>query len=175
LFFGEIAASISSRIECRDLHGACTHGIGCLEKKLSRWVTRREAATILGCSYENVKRLQRIGQLHSYPDKRGVHRFDRREVEALALKRGQHQEIPREKELEAFRLFKLRTPFEDVFLATAIALSKLLELFERFQRGYNYGKPDVHKVDEARIQREHEQQMLEMERELERRRKAVFP
>lgn len=143
-----------------------------MEKKLSRWVTRREAAAILGCSYENVKRLQRIGQLHSYPDKRGVHRFDRREVEALAAKRGVRAELAPEKQVEAFRLFKANASFDDVVLATRISPKELLELHERYLLGYNFGK--IKKVDEERAQREHDQQIREMDREIARRRRAVF-
>ncbi len=46
-----------------------------------------EAARILGCSPETVRRLERLGQLTAQRTESGVRLFDRRDVEHLAQER----------------------------------------------------------------------------------------
>src|SRR5487761_1923175 len=71
-------------------------------------VTRTQAAKMLSTTYQNVRRLQRVGQLHSTPDRHGVHRFDRREVEALAKRRGLQIKPSGELAAKVFAMFKAK-------------------------------------------------------------------
>lgn len=137
-------------------------------------VTRREAAKILGTSYDNVRRMQRIGQLHSVPDRYGVHRFDRREVDALAKARALDVKPTPEKIIQAFKLFKAKAELGDVVLETGLLPHVVRDLHEQFLASYNYDKKKAREDDEARAQREHEEQLREMDRELARRRRATF-
>jgi hypothetical protein len=58
-------------------------------QRLRPRVTRREAAKILQCSYDNVRRLERTGKLLSgKTDRNGTVTHVRREVEELARRRG---------------------------------------------------------------------------------------
>lgn len=144
-----------------------------LSPKLPR-VTRREAAKILGTSYDNVRRMQRIGHLRSTPDRNGVHRFDRREVEALANTRSADAKLTPEKVREVFALFKANAEVADVVLAANLLPHVVRGLHEEFLESYDYGKSESRKEDDARAQREHDEQIREMDRELERRRRAVL-
>ncbi len=136
-------------------------------------VTRSEAAKILKTSYENIRRLQRVGQLHSQPDRHGVHRFDRREVEELARRRGLQIKPSGELAARVFRMFTARRPFHEIVIETEQEPSTILALWQQFQAGFGATDtaPDG---DEAREQREHEEQMREMDLELDRRRRGVL-
>ena len=131
-------------------------------------ITRNEAAKVLGTSYQNVRRLQRVGQLRSDPDRYGVHRFDRREVEELARKRGLQIKPSGELAAHVFALFKERRSFADVVIDTKQEPSVIADLWRQYCAGYpvKQTKSD----DDARAQSQHEQQMREIDRELERRR-----
>ena len=62
-------------------------------------MSRREAAKILGTSYENVKRMQRAYLLVSgVRDQRGHQWLDRQEVDALARQRSARVETARPRE-----------------------------------------------------------------------------
>jgi hypothetical protein len=102
---------------------------GASARQTSR-VTRREAAKILSTSYENVKRLQRVGQLRSSPDRHGVHRFDRREVEELARRRGLQIKPSGELAATVFAMFKAKRSFED------IVIERVCDPLSRLERAY---------------------------------------
>jgi hypothetical protein len=108
---------------------------GATTRKASARVTRREAAKILDTSYENVKRMQRIGQLHSDPDRHGVHRFDRREVEELARRRGLQIKPSGELAARVFRLFKERRNFHDIVIETEQEPDVIRALWAQFNLG----------------------------------------
>jgi hypothetical protein len=137
-------------------------------------VTRTEAAKILSTTYENIRRLQRVGQLHSQPDRHGVHRFDRREVEELARRRGLRIKPSGELAARVFRMFKERKKFHDIVIETEQEPSTILALWQQYQAGFEYGQDGAEETEEERAQREHEAQMREMDRELERRRRGVL-
>lgn len=73
---------------------------------------------MLRTSYQNVRRLQRTGQLHSSPDRYGVHRFDRREVETLAKKRGLQIKPTGELVAKVFAMFEQRRRFAEIVIET---------------------------------------------------------
>jgi hypothetical protein len=137
-------------------------------------VTRTEAAKILSTSYENIRRMQRVGQLHSQPDRHGVHRFDRREVEELARRRGLQIKPSGELAARVFRLFKERKKFHDIVIETEQEPSTILALWQQYRAGFEYGQDTSKETEEERAQREHDAQMREMDRELERRRRGVL-
>jgi hypothetical protein len=141
-------------------------------RRTSARVTRREAATILNTSYENVKRLQRIGQLHSDPDRHGVHRFDRREVEELARRRGLKIKPSGELAARVFRMFKERRAFQDIVIETEQEPDVIRALWTQFSTGLHDGGSSSETEDRA--ERRHEELMRELERELERRRRATL-
>lgn len=136
-------------------------------------VTRKQAAKILNTSYENVKRLQRLGQLRGVPDRQGIHRFDKREVEELARRRG--RQVPQFGEFAAsvFQLFKAGREFHDIVIETKQDPEVILALWQQYKCGFEYGKETDGESSEQREQREHDEQMRAMDLELERRRRSV--
>jgi len=132
-------------------------------------ITRNEAAKVLGTSYQNVRKLQRKGYLHSDPDRYGVHRFDRREVEELARKRGLQIKPSGELAARVFAMFKGDRSFADIVIETQQEPEVILALWQRYRAGFNH-QPSAE--DETREQVEHEEQMREFDRELRRKRRA---
>jgi hypothetical protein len=133
-------------------------------------ITRNEAAKVLGTSYQNVRRLQRVGQLRSDPDRYGVHRFDRREVEELARKRGLQIKPSGELAARVFAMFKANRNFADIVIETQQEPEVILALRARYNAGFD-GTPG-REVNESREQREHDEHMREIDRELERKRRT---
>ena len=135
-------------------------------------VSRREAAQILQCSRDNVRRLERIKQLKTtQADRNGAMTYDRREVEELARQRGMSLKPTGALTARVFALFKAQKSFEDVCIETEQDAETVLALWDRYQRGYDFGKPAV-ESEEARREREHDAQMRELDEELERRRRG---
>jgi hypothetical protein len=111
-------------------------GTGMNEGALRRSrITRNEAAKVLGTSYQNVRQLQRVGQLRSDPDRYGVHRFDRREVEELARKRGLQIKPSGELAARVFAMFKANRSFADIVIETQ--QESLLRLPSRDRRSWS--------------------------------------
>jgi hypothetical protein len=133
-------------------------------------VTRVEAAKLLGTSYENVRRLQRVGLLLSRPDRYGVHRFDRREVEELARKRGLQIKASGELAARVFAMIKAGRPFEDIVIETQQNPEVILALRARYRAGFE--DEQEREDDEKREQDEHDEQMRELDRELRRKRRV---
>lgn len=126
---------------------------------------------MLGTSYENVRKLQRTGKLHSDPDRHGVHRFDRREVEDLARKRGLQIKPSGELAAHVFALFKARRSFEDIVIETQQEPSVIRELRKEYEAGFTTSM-DAPATREERERRAHEEAMLEIDAEFARRRRA---
>lgn len=137
-------------------------------------VDRREAAQILHCSRDNVRRLDRVGTLRTGKrDRNGTFTYDRREVEELARKRGLGVKANGELTARVFRLFKERRSFEDICIETEQEPDVIQALWERYNGGFDFGKKQREEDREARAAREHEEQMRAMDLELERRRRGV--
>ena len=133
-------------------------------------ITRSEAAKILKTSYENIRRLQRVGQLRSEPDRHGVHRFDRREVEALARRRGLQISPTGELAARVFRLIKDGRSFHDIVIDTEQEPPTILALWEQYRSGFSGPTSDAAANQNDREQQEHEEQMRALDLELARRR-----
>jgi hypothetical protein len=144
-----------------------------IERRRTR-VDRREAAQLLHCSRDNVRRLDRVGQLKTGTrDRNGTFTYDRREIEDLARRRGLGVKPSGELVALVFELFKTGKPFEDVCIATKQEPDVIQSLWERYRGGYDYGKKLRAETDEAREQHEHDVQMRAMDREIERRRRGA--
>ena len=136
-------------------------------------ITRAEAAKVLSTSYQNVRRLQRVGQLHSDPDRYGVHRFDRREVEELARKRRLQIKPSGELAARVFAMFAERREFHEIVIETQQEPSVIRELWNEFQAGFAGDGDRAHADDEDREQAEHDKQMRVLDADLARRRQTA--
>ena len=146
-------------------------GTGMNEGALRRpRITRNEAAKVLGTSYQNVRKLQKKGYLHSDPDRYGVHRFDRREVEELARKRGLQIKPSGELAARVFAMFKANRSFADIVIETQQDPEVILGLWQRYRAGFDGHQTAA--IDERREQAEHDAEMREIDRELRRKRRA---
>ena len=138
-------------------------------------VTRREASKILQTSYDNVRRLERIKQLATTKyDREGTVTYDRREVESLAKKRGLEVKPSGELAARVFAMFKARRSLEDIVIETQQEPSVIQALWRQHQEGLDYERRRAAEDNEVREQREHDEQMSAMDRELERRRRGVL-
>src|SRR5215469_4802133 len=82
-------------------------------------VDRREAAQILDCSRDNVRRMDREGRFKtSKRDRNGVFTYERREIEDLAKQRGLSVKPSGELAARVFAMFKLRRSLEDIVIET---------------------------------------------------------
>ena len=117
-----------------------------------------------------MRKLQKKGYLHSDPDRYGVHRFDRREVEELARKRGLQIKPSGELAARVFALFKANRSFADIVIETQQEPEVILALRARYRAGFE--EEQAHQDDAKREQKDHDEQMREIDRELERKRRA---
>ncbi|MEO8800143.1 MAG: hypothetical protein ABI551_19775 [Polyangiaceae bacterium] len=131
-------------------------------------ITRAEAAKLLGTSYQNVRRLQRTGQLLSNPDRYGVHRFDRREVEALARRRGLQIRPSGELAAKVFAMFKARVSFVDVVIETQQEPEFIRKLWSEYRAGFEV---DVATDDDAAAS--HLSEMSVLDHDLEEKRRGL--
>jgi hypothetical protein len=140
-------------------------------------VDRREAAHMLQCSRDNVRRLHRLGALKTgKADCNGTITYDRREIEELARKRGLSVKPNGELTARVFALFEAKRSFHQICIETQQEPDVIQALWERFQAGFDFGKKQREEHEEARREREHEAEMHAMDREIERRRRGVlFP
>jgi len=133
-------------------------------------ITRAEAAKLLGTSYANVRKLQSKGALHSDPDRYGVHRFDRREVEELARKRGLQIKPSGELAARVFAMFKANRTFADIVIETQQEPEVIRALWKEHRAGFD--DTDADQEDE-RGRREHDEQMRAFEIDQQARRRAL--
>ena len=144
-----------------------------IERRRTR-VDRREAAQLLHCSRDNVRRLDRIGQLKTgMRDRNGTFTYDRREIEEIARKRGLGVKPSGELTARVFKLFEAKRTLPQICIETEQEPDVIQALWERFHGGFDYGKKQREETDEARQQREHDVQMRAMDREIERRRRSA--
>ena len=144
------------------------------ERRRSR-VDRREAAKILQCSRDNVRRLDKAGRFKSSKkDRNGTFTYDRREIEEIARRRGLGIKPSGELTARVSRLFEAKRTFQQVCIETEQEPDVIQALWERYRAGFDYGKKRREETEEGRRQREHDDEMREMDRELERRRRGVL-
>lgn len=139
------------------------------ESTLRTRVTRAEAAKILGTSYQNVRKLQRNGHLHSSPDRYGVHRFERREVETLARKRGLQIKPSGELAARVFAMFERRCRFAEIVIETQQPPETIQRLWQQYMAGFEASERDR----DEREQSAHDAEMASFDRVLEQRRRAA--
>lgn len=105
-------------------------------KRVGRRVTRREAAKLLATSVENVRYLQRRGQLRGEPDLRGHYWFRRDDVENLARRRGQRIKPWGELSARVFALFDEGRPFAEVVIETQQEPEVIRRLWMQYELGF---------------------------------------
>jgi hypothetical protein len=143
------------------------------ERRRAR-VDRREAALLLHCSRDNVRRLDKTGQLKTGTrDRNGTFTYDRREIEEIARKRGLGVKPSGELTARVFKLFEAKRTLPQICIETEQEPDVIQALWERFHGGFDYGKKEREETDDARAQREHDVQMRAMDREIERRRRSA--
>lgn len=131
-------------------------------------ITRTEAAKVLGMSYANVRKLQSKGVLHSDPDRYGVHRFDRREVEELARKRGLQIKPSGELAARVFAMLEQRKRFAEIVIDTQQDPETIRDLWRQYRAGFEEKSSEPEDDQEAR---EHDAQMRSFDAELARKRR----
>ena len=135
-------------------------------------VDRREAARILNCSRDNVRRLDKNGSLRTGKrDLNGAFTYDRREIEKLADVRGVGVRPTGELAARVFAMFKARRLFEDIVIETEQDPLVILTLRRHYDAGFAFGAGTAD--DEARARSDHERDMRALDLELERRRRVV--
>jgi len=141
-----------------------------IERRRPR-VDRREAARILNCSRDNVRRMDRIGRLRSGKrDHNGTYTYDRREIEKVAHERGGEVRPTGELAARVFAMFKARKRFEDIVIDTEQPPNVVRALWVEFRTGFNTEDSAKERVREELEDLEHEVQMRALDEELERRR-----
>jgi DNA-binding transcriptional MerR regulator len=144
-----------------------------IERRRTR-VDRREAAQLLHCSRDNVRRLDKIGQLKTGTrDRNGTFTYDRREIEEIARKRGLGVKPSGELTARVFKLLEAKRSLPQICIETEQEADVIQALWERFNGGFDYGKKKREEREETRVQHEHDAQMRAMDRELEHRRHAA--
>ena len=138
-------------------------------------VDRREAARILHCSRDNVRRLDRVGQLKSSKqDRNGTFTYDRAEIEDLARARGLDVKPTGELAARVFAMFEARKRFVEIVIETQQEPETVRALWQQYQAGFNPGAAGLTQRSEQRAQVEHDEQMRAMDGELERRRRGIL-
>jgi DNA-binding transcriptional MerR regulator len=133
-------------------------------------VDRREAARILNCSRDNVRRMDRIGRLRSGKrDHNGTYTYDRREIEKIALERGGELRPSGELAARVFRMFTERKKFHEIVIETEQEPTVVLALWRQYQSGFETTPTTPVREHDT----EHDEQMREMDREIEQRRRAL--
>ena len=135
-------------------------------------VDRREAASILQCSRDNIRRLDKVGELKTgKKDRNGAFTYDRREVEELARKRGLQIKANGELAARVFAMFEQRRRFAEIVIDTQQEPETILALWKRYRAGFDESV-ETEVAREDRERRAHEQTMREMDAEFARRRSA---
>jgi hypothetical protein len=136
-------------------------------------VDRREAASILQCSRDNIRRLDKAKQLKTgQQDRNGTFTYDRREIEELARKRGLSVKPSGELAARVFAMFKARRSFEDIVIETQQEPGVIRELRKEYDAGFTVEAEDARADDDEREQAAHDAKMREIDREFERRRRV---
>lgn len=134
-------------------------------------VDRREAASILQCSRDNIRRLDKIGELKTgKKDRNGAFTYDRREVEELARKRGLQIKANGELAARVFAMFTERRKFHEIVIETQQEPSVIRDLWKEYRAGFDAEQSPFD--TETREAERHEAQMRALDAELARRRQA---
>ena len=106
----------------------------------SRILTRRAVAQMLRISVSGVRYLERRGKLTPQVDRRGVHRFDRKQVEALGLalrrdgRRTQMGTITGDLAARVFRMIRDGLSFPEVVIKTEETPETIRALWREYRR-----------------------------------------
>lgn len=99
-----------------------------------------------------------------------MHRFDRREVEALARKRGLQIKPSGELAARVFAMFEQRRTFAAIVIETQQEPETILALWRRYRAGFDDLEETTTREEGER--RAHEETLREVDAEFARRRRA---
>jgi hypothetical protein len=106
-------------------------------------LTRTQVGEIVGVSEPRIRQLEEQGKLHATIDERGVHRFDKKEVRAYAVKRAariaergspgvQRSDGRAVIAAEVFQLFKQGVELPDIVILLSISPTLVRELYSEY-------------------------------------------
>jgi len=137
------------------------------------WYTRAEAASVLGCSIDVIRGLERKGKLRAQIDAKGYHRFSPAEVlklhERRRRKRGLHVPQFSEGELEAraYSIYDAGRSRNDVVQTLLITSDLAQKFWERWNERY------AQRAADAKQQKEVEEEFRRQDIENQKRIDAV--
>jgi Helix-turn-helix domain len=133
-----------------------------------QFLSPQEARTILGISRSYLQKLERQGKVSSIKDERGIHRYSRSEIAALALRR--HVKVDRVHgtiAVQVFELFQAGMELPDIVIRTGQSPATIRSLWEEYKRPLDGETVKAHQARLLREQKEHDARMREVQRELE--------
>jgi hypothetical protein len=134
------------------------------------FLTPLEARTLLGVSRTYLRDLGKKGRLTTFADERGVHRYSRAEV--LALARRRHVRVADVKADKAAMVFQF---FEDGYSLPAIVIQcgmhpeTVRELYKEYKRPLDGETAEDHAARLAKDDAAHEKRMAALDRDLEKK------
>ena len=133
-------------------------------------LTRSEVAAILGVHISTVRRLEGR-DLHPIRDANGVHRFDRREVEDLAARRGRAGRPSGAMAARVYQLLRDRKTIGEIVCETELTPAEVRAIFEQLTTPLGQRTREERDAQERREANDHDESVRELERE-ERERRA---
>jgi hypothetical protein len=143
-----------------------------------RGLTSGDVAKQLRCSRSNVDRLRKCGLLPGRLDRAGVFRYQPHAVAEAAKKLGRAVRTDGERAARVYAFFlapgfkPTSQAFAQIVVDTREHPDVVLALWEKFTAGAGTKNDGSRDVD--RLEREYDEQIAAMDRELERRRRAAF-
>lgn len=96
--------------------------------------TRTQVARLLRVHESTVKRMEKRGDLHPFKDARGWHRFDRKEVEALAERLDvQGPELTGKVYAEVYALFDRGVPLNEIVKSQKLMPDEVCAMFAEYR------------------------------------------
>ena len=132
-------------------------------------LTRSEVAAILGVHISTVRRLEGR-DLHPIRDANGVHHFDRREVEDLAARRGRSGRPSGAMAARVYQLLRDRKTIGEIVCETELTPAEVRAIFEQLTTPLGQRTREERDAEDRREWKEHEKEMLTLERAGRKRR-----
>jgi excisionase family DNA binding protein len=135
------------------------------------WLTRAQAAKLLGISKTRVQQLDERGDLRSVKDERGRCRYD--PIDVLELVEHRRDEgIPPSSELDRlFEMFRERRTILEIRLATGYSTETIRRLYAEYRTPVDRDYERVAEAREAKALLEHERCLRDISRQSHRRRR----
>ncbi len=130
----------------------------------SGWLTRAEAAKLLGISKSRVQQLEERGELRSIKDDRGRCRYDPAEVLEVAERR-KADGIPSSSELDLlFEMFREHRTVLEIRRATRLSSETLMRLYAEYRTPIDHHYERESQAREEAAMFEHERRLRDLAR-----------